>query len=157
MKACVLHVDPAGECLAQFSNSMESSDPAVVAVNESGYVQAVNGGTAVIKAIALDNEVSAQIEITVESKVTGITVDPAEVIVLRAETVTLQAKVEPSDANNQNVIWTSSDESVATIDENGVVTAHTIGLATMTATTEEGGYQASSTVESVRISREIIR
>ncbi|MCH1939411.1 polysaccharide lyase family 8 super-sandwich domain-containing protein [Holdemania massiliensis] len=124
----------------------ESSDPAVAAVNESGYVQAVNGGTAVIKAIALDNEVSAQIEITVESKVTGITIEPAEVTVLRAETVTLQAKVEPSDSNNQNVIWTSSDESVATVDENGVVTAHTIGLATMTATTEEGGYQASSTV-----------
>ena len=125
----------------------ESSDPAVAAVNESGYVQAVNGGTAVIKAIALDNEVSAQIEITVESKVTGISLNQTEVKVMRGETVTLQANVEPADANNKNVTWTSSDESVATVDENGVVTTHAIGIATITAAAEEGGYQATCTIK----------
>lgn len=125
----------------------ESSNPEVASVNESGYVQAIQGGTALIKAIALDNEVSAEIEITVESKVTGISLNQTEVKVMRGETVTLQANVEPADANNKNVIWTSSDESVAAVDENGVVTTHAIGIATITANAEEGGYQATCTIK----------
>ena len=125
----------------------ESSDPQIASVDESGYVQAVNGGTATIRAIALDNEVSAEITITVESKVSGIALNQSEAAVMRGETVTLQAYIEPADANNKNVLWSSSDESVATVDQTGVVTTHGIGIATITATTEEGGYQADCTIK----------
>lgn len=125
----------------------ESSDPQIASVDESGYVQAVSGGTATIRAIALDNEVSAEITITVESKVSGVALNQTETAVMRGETVTLQAYVEPADANNKNVLWSSSDESVATVDQTGVVTTHGIGIATITATTEEGGYQADCTIK----------
>ncbi|WP_302557800.1 polysaccharide lyase family 8 super-sandwich domain-containing protein [Holdemania filiformis] len=125
----------------------ESSDPQIASVDESGYVQAVNGGTATIRAIALDNEVSAEITITVESKVSGIALNQSEAAVMRGETVTLQAYVEPVDANNKNVLWSSSDESVATVDQTGVVTTHGIGIATITATTEEGGYQVDCIIK----------
>ena len=125
----------------------ESSDPQIASVDESGYVQAVNGGTATIRAIALDNAVSAEITITVESKVSGIALNQSEAAVMRGETVTLQAYIEPADANNKNVLWSSSDESVATVDQTGVVTTHGIGIATITATTEEGGYQADCTIK----------
>ncbi|MFR0980427.1 MAG: Ig-like domain-containing protein, partial [Holdemania filiformis] len=64
----------------------ESSDPQIASVDESGYVQAVNGGTATIRAIALDNEVSAEITITVESKVSGIALNQSEAAVMRGET-----------------------------------------------------------------------
>lgn len=56
----------------------ESSDPQIASVDESGYVQAVSGGTATIRAIALDNEVSAEITITVESKVSGVALNQTE-------------------------------------------------------------------------------
>lgn len=93
------------------------------------------------------NEVSAEITITVESKVSGVALNQTETAVMRGETVTLQAYVEPADANNKNVLWSSSDESVATVDQTGVVTTHGIGIATITATTEEGGYQADCTIK----------
>lgn len=57
-----------------------------------------------------------------------------------ADTLQLIAAVEPEDAENKNVVWTSNDESVATVDQNGLVTIHSIGTVTITATTEDGGH-----------------
>lgn len=57
-------------------------------------------------------------------------------------TVTLVANVEPTNATNRKVNWTSSNNSVATV-ENGVVTAKAIGNAVITATTEDGGFTAT--------------
>ena len=59
---------------------------------------------------------------------------------------TLSASVLPSDAINKNVIWTSSDDSVLTVDANGKVTAVTSGIATVTVTTEEGNFAAKCTI-----------
>lgn len=58
----------------------------------------------------------------------------------------LSASVVPIDADNQNVSWSSSDNSVATVDETGTVTAVAAGSATITVTTQEGGFTASCTV-----------
>lgn len=62
------------------------------------------------------------------------------------QTVQLIAAVEPASAANQTVSWTSSDEAVATVDENGLVTIHRVGMATITVTTEDGGYTANCMV-----------
>ena len=62
---------------------------------------------------------------------------------------TLTATITPSDAANQNVLWSSDDESVATVTGNGLtatVTAVANGTATITVKTEDGGYEASCTV-----------
>lgn len=58
----------------------------------------------------------------------------------------LAASVVPVDADNQNVSWSSSDNSVATVDETGTVTAVAAGSATITVTTQEGGFTATCTV-----------
>lgn len=58
---------------------------------------------------------------------------------------TLIATVSPEDAVNKNVIWTSSNPVVATV-ENGVVTPVSAGTATITVTTEDGGFTASSVI-----------
>ena len=79
--------------------------------------------------------------------VTGITVTP-ETLTMATETKqTLKAVVTPADATNKNIIWTSSDPTVATVDKNGVVTALSYGKAVITAKTEDGGYTASCTVQ----------
>lgn len=82
-------------------------------------------------------------------KVTGVTLDThsAKLYTNRgSDTLQLTATVEPTDAENKDVIWTSSDDSIATVDENGLVTIHSIGSATITAITADGGYQDSCVV-----------
>ncbi|MCD8358758.1 MAG: Ig-like domain-containing protein [Oscillospiraceae bacterium] len=65
--------------------------------------------------------------------VTGVTLDKTEAALTVGETLTLTATVEPEDATDPTVTWTSSDESVATVTD-GVVTAVAAGTATITAT-----------------------
>jgi hypothetical protein len=62
------------------------------------------------------------------------------------QTVQLTAVVEPEDATNKNVTWSSSDEAVATVSETGLVTAVAEGTATITVTTEDGNKTDSITV-----------
>ncbi len=61
-------------------------------------------------------------------------------------TYQLEATITPEDATNQNVSWSSSDESVASVDEDGLVTAVAEGSATITVTTEDGSYTASCSI-----------
>lgn len=56
------------------------------------------------------------------------------------KTKQLTAVVYPTDAANKNVTWTSNNDAVATVDAAGLVTAKTVGTATITATTEDGSY-----------------
>jgi hypothetical protein len=80
-----------------------------------------------------------------KEEVTGVTV-PGTFSLVHGSTATLTATVEPADAPNKNVSWTSNNKSVATIDDNGLVTAVSVGQATITATTEVGDHQATCEV-----------
>lgn len=78
------------------------------------------------------------------SEVTGVRLNTnsAKMYINRgSDTIQLTATVEPDDAANKNVTWTSSDDSVATVDQNGLVTIHSVGDVTITATTEDGGHR----------------
>ncbi len=72
-------------------------------------------------------------------EVTGVTLNPstAQTIDVNGK-VTLAATVEPDDAADKTVAWSSSDEGVATVDENGVVTGVAPGTATITCTATNG-------------------
>jgi len=78
--------------------------------------------------------------------VTGILFDVISVDFTVGDTEQLSASVTPSNATNQNLIWSSSNESVVTVDANGLITAVGEGTATITVTTEDGGFSASCTV-----------
>src|SRR5690606_9260341 len=58
---------------------------------------------------------------------------------------TLIATVEPASASNKGVSWSSSDPSVAMVDNNGAVTANSVGTAIITVTTEDGNFTAACT------------
>lgn len=77
--------------------------------------------------------------------VTGVSFDNTIATLQVGETTTLTATVSPADAKNKNVIWSTSDASVATV-ANGVVTAVAVGTATITVTTEDGGFTATCDV-----------
>ena len=78
--------------------------------------------------------------------VTGVTVSPSTTSVVAGSTVQLTATVSPSNASNKNVTWSSSNTSVATVNSSGLVTGVSPGSATITVTTADGGYTATSTV-----------
>lgn len=84
--------------------------------------------------------------------VTGVTLDKTSGTLTAGSAITLTATVSPSNASNKTVIWTSSNENVATV-SGGVVTAVAKGSATITAKTQDGGFEAtySLTVEAAQV------
>lgn len=79
--------------------------------------------------------------------VTGVSLSKSETALTVGTSETLTATVSPENANNKNVSWKSDDTAVATVDQNGKVTAVGKGSATITATTEDGKYTATCTVK----------
>ncbi|MCJ8574543.1 Ig-like domain-containing protein [Klebsiella pneumoniae] len=78
--------------------------------------------------------------------VTGVTVAPTTASLVEGSTQQLNATIAPSNATNQAITWTSSDEDVATVNANGLVTAIGAGTATITATTGDGSKTATSAI-----------
>ncbi len=98
--------------------------------------------------------ISQAATLTVQTKpasvpVTGVSLDKATLELYTGDTATLTATVQPSNATNQNVTWSSDKPEVATV-ENGKVTAKAAGTATITVTTEDGSKQATCSVTVTR-------
>ncbi len=77
--------------------------------------------------------------------VTGVSLDKTSAELEVGGTLTLTKTIEPANATNQNVSWSSSDENVATV-ANGTVTAKTAGTAVITVKTADGGKEARCTI-----------
>ncbi|MDE6556803.1 MAG: Ig-like domain-containing protein, partial [Duncaniella sp.] len=110
-----------------------------VATVEEGVVTAVKAGQAVITA-KTTNGLSANCNVTVTAQViepTGISLDKTEASIVEGQTLTLTATIDPELATDKTVIWSTSDEEVATV-EDGVVTAVKAGQAVITAKTTNG-------------------
>ena len=132
-----------------------SSDEEVAVVNEYGVVTALAVGEATITATTADgSNLSASCQVTVVAALAeSITLNMTEASLEVSETTTLTATVLPETVTNKSVTWTSSNESVATVDANGLVTAIAVGEATITATTTDGSNLSASclvTVEALR-------
>ncbi|MCH6198746.1 Ig-like domain-containing protein [Aquiflexum sp. LQ15W] len=78
--------------------------------------------------------------------VTGITVTPSTSSLQVGTTIQVNATVTPSNATNKAVVWSTSDQLVATVNSSGLVTAISPGEATITATTQDGNFSATSQV-----------
>ena len=123
-----------------------SSDKWVASVNENGLVTAYSVGEATITATTTDgSDLSASCKVTVVPTLAeSITLDKIEISLEATETATLLVTVLPELTTDKSVEWSSSDESVATIDANGLVTAIAVGEATITATTADGSNLTAS-------------
>ncbi len=78
--------------------------------------------------------------------VLGVSLDIAEKRLFLGTTEQLTATVNPAEATNQKLIWSTSDDKIATVDANGLVKAIAKGTAIITVTTEEGGYSATCNI-----------
>ncbi|MBQ9673490.1 MAG: Ig-like domain-containing protein [Ruminococcus sp.] len=82
----------------------------------------------------------------VKVPVTGIKVSPTSKTLAPKGTVTLTATITPNDASNKEVTWTTSNSKVATVNAKGKVTANAAGTATITVTTADGSFKATSKI-----------
>ncbi|MCF3649116.1 Ig-like domain-containing protein [Synoicihabitans lomoniglobus] len=78
--------------------------------------------------------------------VSGVSLAPASVGLAAGQTQQLVATVAPANASDPSVVWSSSDPAIATVDTSGVVTAVMDGAATITVTTTDGGFTATTSV-----------
>ncbi len=122
-----------------------SSNESVATVDIYGNVTAIAPGTAVIKASSTDgSNKSASCTVTVKAQqTTGIYIMCQGFIISEATvetgcTMGLNVLFSPTDTFNKNVIWTTSDSTVAEVDENGILHTYADGTATITATTTDG-------------------
>ncbi len=126
-----------------------SSNDSVAMVSSSGVITGVSEGNATITVTTTDGGYTATCAVVVSAAtvaVTGVTVAPTSDSIQVGEDLTLTATVEPANATNKNVTWSSSAEAVATVSDAGVVTGVSDGTATITATTEDGDFTATCEV-----------
>ena len=123
-----------------------SSDTNIATIDNTGKVTAVKVGKAIITATSQDGGKTATCEVNVTQPVGGITLDKTTLDLNVGQSDTLTATITPNDATNKNVTWSSSDSSIATVDNNGKVTGIAPGTATITVTTEDGKKTATCTV-----------
>ncbi len=137
-----------------------SSDEMVASVAD-GKVTAHRAGKAVIVVSTEDGGLTANCQVTVNSKavrVESVNLDRKDLALMVGESATLTATVFPSNATDKNVRWTSTNTSVVSAMD-GKVTALKVGSATVTVTTQDGGRTASCrvTVKSKAVSVESVR
>ena len=126
-------VNESGEYCSKYT--FTSSDPEIISIDDSGKVTALASGTATVSVTAY-NGVFTSFEYTVTGEPKSVELDHSKLTVYSGFTETLSPK--DSTGSCMEFYYTSSDTSVATVDENGVITAHNRGQAVITCSTFNG-------------------
>lgn len=127
----------------------KSSDESVATVSQTGLVTALKEGSSAITVITNDGGLKATCDVTVNKKViavTSVVLGNTELTLVEGEEEKLAVAVTPENATDKSVVWESGNESVATVSQEGLVTAVGEGKATITVKTNDGGFSASCEV-----------
>lgn len=127
----------------------KSSDESVATVSQTGLVTALKEGSSAITVITNDGGFKATCDVTVNKKViavTSVVLGNTELTLVEGEEEKLAVAVTPENATDKSVVWESGNESVATVSQEGLVTAVGEGKATITVKTNDGGFSASCEV-----------
>lgn len=122
-----------------------SSNNSVATVDSNGVVTSKNSGSTIITATT-HNGLKTEFFIEVETSVTNITLNSNEINLNPGGTFKLDATVNPSNASNKNIKWISANESIATVDQSGNVTADVAGTTYISAVSADGKVVATCTV-----------
>ena len=122
-----------------------SSNNSVATVDSNGVVISKNSGSTIITATT-HNGLKTEFFIEVETPVTNITLNSNEINLNPGGTFKLDATVNPSNASNKNIKWISANESIATVDQSGNVTADVAGTTYISAVSADGKVVATCTV-----------
>ena len=126
-----------------------SNNTSVATVSSTGLVTAKSAGAATVTVKTTDGLKTAECKVTVRAAsipVTGVRIR-SSVSMKGGDTEQLYASIEPSNATNKSVTWSSSNSSVVSVNSEGVVTANALGKAVITVTTVDGAKTATCTVQ----------
>jgi len=126
-----------------------SSDQSVATVNMAGEITAVGEGTTTITAATSDGNITAicKIEVIIdEDSIQGLELNTKSQYLKVGGTAKLTASVYPQGEDTPVLVWTSSDNSIVTVSHGGEITAKSVGIATVTAATEDGEFSVSCSV-----------
>ncbi|MGN1444387.1 MAG: Ig domain-containing protein, partial [Acutalibacteraceae bacterium] len=127
--------------------TFQSSDESVAQVDEKGSIKGISGGTALISAETADGHYLAVCHVTVNVTAEKIELNASELSLARGEKATVIPTVLPADTFNKNVTWTSENEDIAEVDENGVITAVKAGKTTIVCKAVIGDAESEVEVE----------
>ncbi len=141
----VTFVDGDGKTTSQkvkyFGSAKEPSTPTKSPTSDTSYV--FKGWKGNYTQVISDVRIVAEFTEVKNTKVSGISITDSKSSMPAGTSFTFKATVRPSDATNKDVTWSTSDQSVASVDRNGLVTAKKEGKATITATSKDGGFTDS--------------
>lgn len=121
--------------------SYTSADENICTVDSEGNVTGVGAGSAVITVKTADGNKTDMLIVFVRAdRVTGVKLTPEALSIMIGQSSNLQVAVEPFAALNKKVSYTTSDPSVVTVTATGKLKAVGVGKATVTVTTEDGGF-----------------
>ena len=123
------------------SLTWQSLNPKVVTVSSTGRITARAEGTAVVL-VKTDSGVTSYCTVTVLEPVISMELDPSDITIDVGETFTLEPTFNPDNATNREVIWESSDESIAEVNSIGEVTGIAGGTAVIICETVDGGFRS---------------
>ncbi len=114
-----------------------SSNLKVATVDNNGNIRGVGSGNATITVKSEENDIQSQINITVYSKVTGINIDRTEIYLPIGDTIKINGNIEPEDADEKEILYSSEDENIASVDRDGIITAKQEGEINIIASSKE--------------------
>ena len=133
----VATVKPSGDGVNR-NVTWSSSDESVATVDENGVVTALKGGNCVIEVTTDECHLTAACTIVVKEYVSTITLSENNKFMNVGATGKLIATVGTDTATNKNIVWSSSDNSICSVDQEGNLSAESVGNAVITATAADG-------------------
>lgn len=140
----VASFNPAGTNLE--AHSWKSANPQIASIDEAGMVTAIKEGNTKITATALNGGNTASCNVKVVIMVSKISLNVTDTTLLVGDNLQLEAIVHPENATDKAVNWETSDERIASISSDGLVTTYETGEVTITATTSDGSHTATATI-----------
>ncbi|MEH7076666.1 S8 family serine peptidase [Neobacillus drentensis] len=142
-----------------------SSDSRIASVDQNGNITPLSKGRVTISVKTEDGGYIATCEVNVIDIVpaTGVSLSDTKLELSKGQQQTVSATVLPENSTNKKVSWSSGNESVATVNQNGTITAVDNGTTIITVTTDDGGYQANVIVsvivpvEGISIDQQFLR
>ena len=127
-----------------------SSDTSVAIIDEKGEILGVSAGKATITVTSEKYNISSNIEIEIYTPVSDIELDIEDSILQIGQTITINPKIYPEDANNKNIIYESENKNIASVDNNGTITALSEGETKIIVKTEENNIEKNVKIKVIK-------
>lgn len=121
-----------------------SSDENIATVDAKGNVKAISAGKVRFTATAVDgSEVESFVELDVIQPITRLSAEESRVVITEGDKTSISLIITPENATIQDIEWSSSDESIATVDDKGTLTTVGVGRCTISAKTTDGSEKST--------------